>query len=87
VPLIVISPYAKKNYVSKTQYETASVLRFAEDLFGLSQLSAADARATSPAGDCFDFSQKPRAYVPIKAPYGPDFFLRQAADPRIPDDQ
>ena len=35
VPLIVISPYAKKNYVSHAQYETASVLRFAEDLFGL----------------------------------------------------
>ena len=35
VPLIVISPYAKKNYVLHVQYETASVLRFAEDLFGL----------------------------------------------------
>ena len=30
-------------------YETASVLRFAENLFGLNQLSAADPRATSPA--------------------------------------
>ena len=60
VPLIVISPYAKQNYVSHVPYETASVLRFAEDLFGLSQLSAADLRATSPAGDCFDFSQSPR---------------------------
>ena len=35
VPLIVISPYAKQDYVSHVQYETASVLRFAEDLFGL----------------------------------------------------
>ena len=35
VPLLVISPYAKQNYVSHVQYETASVLRFAEDLFGL----------------------------------------------------
>ena len=34
VPLLVISPYAKKHYVSHVQYETASVLRFAEDLFG-----------------------------------------------------
>ncbi|MGA8326269.1 MAG: alkaline phosphatase family protein, partial [Candidatus Cybelea sp.] len=32
VPLLVISPYAKKNHVSHVQYETASVLRFAEDL-------------------------------------------------------
>lgn len=87
VPLLVISPYAKKNYVSHVQYETASVLRYAEDLFGLKQLTDADARATSPARDCLDFSQKPRAYVPIKAPEGPDFFLRQPLDPRIPDEQ
>jgi phospholipase C len=86
VPLLVISPYAKKNYVSHVQYETASVLRFAEDLFSLDQLSAADARATSPAADCFDFTQKPRRFVPIKAPKGPDFFLRQTNNFRIPDD-
>jgi phospholipase C len=59
VPLIVVSPYAKKNYVSHVQYETASVPRYAEDLFGLGWLSAADARATSPAADCLDFKQKP----------------------------
>jgi phospholipase C len=87
VPLIVISAYAKQNYVSHAPYETASVLRFAEDLFGLAQLSQADTRATSPAADCFDFSQKPRTFVPIKAPKGPDFFLRQANDGQIPDEQ
>jgi phospholipase C len=87
VPLIVISPYAKKNYVSHVPYETASVLRFAEDLFGLAHLSKADARANSPAADCFDFSQKARAFVPIKAPVGPDFFLRQPNDGEIPDEQ
>lgn len=85
VPLVVISPYAKQNYVSHVHYETASVLRYAEDLFGLPQLSAADARAKSPAKDCFDFDQKPRTFVPIKAPEGKDFFLNQPADLRIPD--
>jgi phospholipase C len=87
VPLIVISAYAKQNYVSHVPYETASVLRFAEDLFGLAHLSPADTRAASPAADCFDFSQKPRTFVPIKAPKGPDFFLRQANDGQIPDEQ
>jgi phospholipase C len=76
VPLLVISPYAKENYVSHTQYETASVLRFAEDLFGLDHLAAADKRARSPAGDCFDFTQQPRAFVPIAAPHPPRFFKR-----------
>jgi hypothetical protein len=47
------------------QYETASVLRFAEDLYGLDTLAAAD-RATSPAADCFDFNQRPRKFVPIR---------------------
>jgi phospholipase C len=67
VPLLVISPYAKANYVSHVQYETASVLRFAEDNFGLRQLSAADRRATSAAADCFDFARRPRKFVPIKS--------------------
>ncbi len=75
VPLLVISPYAKKDYVSHVQYETASVPRFAEDLFGLARLAAADTRATSPAKDCFDFSQAPRPFVKIKAPYPAQFFI------------
>ena len=85
VPLIVISPYAKKNYVSHAIYETASVLRFTEDLFGLRRLAAADARANSPAADCFDFSQKPRPFVKIEAPYPPKFFMQQFGAPEAPD--
>jgi phospholipase C len=87
VPLLVISPYARKQYVSHVQYETASVLRFAEDLYGLNQLSKADERATSPAADCFDFSQKPRRFVEIKAPYPAKFFLhhRFSSDYFAPD--
>jgi phospholipase C len=88
VPLLVISPYAKSDYVSHAQYETTSVLRFAEDLWGLPQLAAADARATSPAADCFDFNQKPRAFVPIHAPKSIEWFLKhQNGDRRIPDEQ
>ena len=88
VPLMVISPYAKKNYVSHVQYETASVLRFAEDLFGLPSLADADARATSPAGDCLDLAQKPRKFVPIKAPRTGEYFInREPGDNRIPDEQ
>jgi phospholipase C len=75
VPLIVMSPYAKHDYVSHVKYETASVLRFAEDLYGLGQLAPADKRANSPAADCFDFTQKPRAFVKIAAPTPPKFFM------------
>ncbi len=85
VPLLVISPYAKHDYVSHVQYETDSVMRYAEDLFGLAQLAGADRRATSPAADCLDFSQKPRAFVKIASPEGRNFFLHQGNDDRIPD--
>ncbi len=80
VPLLVISPYAKHGHVSHVQYETASVLRFAEDVFGLDQLAAADRRAASPAKDCFDFTQKPRPFVKIAAPLPPKFFMQQLPD-------
>jgi len=80
VPLVIMSPYAKHNHVSHIQYETASVLRFAEDLYGLGQLAPADKRATSPASDCFDFTQSPAKFVRIEAPYKPNFFMHQFPD-------
>ena len=67
IPLIVISPYAKKAGVTHTQYETASVLRFIEDNFGLARLNKADARANDPANDAtvFNFQQRPRKFKQI----------------------
>ena len=35
VPMLIISPYAKKGYISNVQYEHGSILRFVEDQFGL----------------------------------------------------
>lgn len=35
VPLLIISPYARVGYISHTQYEFSSVLKFIEELFGL----------------------------------------------------
>jgi phospholipase C len=80
VPLIMLSPYARRGFISHEQYETASVLRFAEDLWGLPQMAPADKRATSPAKKCFDFSQKPLSFIPISAPLKPRFFMRQFSD-------
>jgi phospholipase C len=67
IPLIVISPYAKSGYVTHVQYETASVLKFAEDDFGVPALAAADARANDPATDVFDFTQRPIRFKPFDA--------------------
>lgn len=87
VPLIVISPYAKQGYVSHVQYEHGSLLKFVEDQFGLARLSASDARANSPASDCFDFSQPPRAFTPIQTILNRSYFEREPPDLRPPDTQ
>lgn len=85
VPLLVISPYAKSNFVSHVRYEHGSILRFAEDAFGLGRMAASDSRANSPADDCFDFSKPPRKFVPIRAPRDRTFFLNRRDDLRAPD--
>ena len=54
VPMLVISPYAKHSYVSHTQYEQASVLKFLEDNWKLGSLGSSEKRATSIA-DMFEF--------------------------------
>jgi phospholipase C len=59
VPLIVISPYAKKGYIDHTQYEFSSMLRFAEDILGLASLTKRDKGANNMF-NAFDFTQKPR---------------------------
>lgn len=58
VPLIVISPYAKRHYVSHTQYDFGSVLKFIEETYDLPSLGTDDATAHSLA-DSFVFSQTP----------------------------
>ncbi len=58
VPLIIISPYALPGYISNTQYEFSSVLKFIEELFDLPPLTSRDADANDTT-DSFDFSQTP----------------------------
>ena len=87
LPLLIISPYARKGYVSHVHYEHGSILKFVEDLWNLPRLAASDARANSPASDCFDFSQPPRRFVPIPAPHGEGYFRDEPPDPRAPDEE
>ena len=57
VPMIVVSPYAKAGYVSHTQYEFGSIIRFVEDTWNLGRLGTTDTRAAS-MDDVFDFLAK-----------------------------
>jgi phospholipase C len=56
VPLIVISPYAKPAFISHTQYELASVLKFIEERFKLPSLGGRDDTAND-LQDSFNFNQ------------------------------
>ncbi|MBV8066646.1 MAG: hypothetical protein JO113_01615 [Candidatus Eremiobacteraeota bacterium] len=76
VPMLIVSAYAKQGYVSENHYEHGSILKFIEQNFGLSPLSASDARATSPT-DAFDFSAPPRQFTPIQGSYNLNHFLHQ----------
>ncbi len=76
VPMIVVSPYAKAAYVSHTQYEFGSILKFVEDTFSLGSLGTSDSRATS-IGDVFNFKGPVRRFKPIEAEYSKSYFLRE----------
>jgi phospholipase C len=55
VPLIVVSPYAKRGYVSHVVTDHTSILRFIAAMYGLPALTHRDANAVPPL-DMFDFS-------------------------------
>jgi phospholipase C len=89
VPFIIISPYARENYVSHTQYEFGSVIKFAEQIFGLGPVGPpafgyTDTRANS-LEDSFDFTQKPRPFVRIPAPKESHFFMTRKGSNEPPD--
>jgi phospholipase C len=71
VPTILISPYAKKHYVSHTVYDHTSILHFIETRFGLPTLTNRDAHADPMLG-MFDFSAIQRAHpILANAPVDP----------------
>ena len=80
--MIVISAYAREKhpgrpgYVSHTQYEFGSILKFIEKNWSLGSLGTTDARANSII-DCFDFSQAPRPFHVVRAKYPESYFLHR----------
>ncbi len=91
VACIIISPYARKGYVSHTQYEFGSILKFIENVFLLPTLVTSsygfgytDLRANSLL-DSFDFTQMPRTFVPIPAKYPISHFTNEKPSGVPPD--
>jgi phospholipase C len=63
VPLIVVSPFAKKGYVGHATYDHTSILRFIEAKFKVPALTARDANADALM-DLFDFKNPPSVTPP-----------------------
>ena len=63
VPVVVVSPYARKHFVSHTVHDHTSVLRFVETRFDLPALTRRDANA-DPMLEFFDFSKTTFATPP-----------------------
>jgi phospholipase C len=82
VPMLIVSPYARETsstqtgYISHTQYEFGSILKFIENIYGLGSLNTTDKRSTSIV-DSFDFTQSPRSFKAIPSKYSREFFLHQ----------
>jgi phospholipase C len=58
IPLVVISPFAKKNYVSHTVADSTAILKFIETRFNLPPLTKRDA-AQMDMTEFFDFNNPP----------------------------
>jgi phospholipase C len=54
VPLLVISPFAKKNYISHMQMDDVSILKFVQATFGLTPLNSRN-QLGNDLGDMFSF--------------------------------
>ena len=76
VPLIVVSPFARKGYISSQAHEFSGFLRYTEEVFDLPSLGSRDATADDFA-DCFDYSQPLAPYTQIPVTYSPDHFLQE----------
>jgi phospholipase C len=74
VPALIVSPYAKAGYISKTNYEFGSVLKYIEDNWSLGYLGTSDSRATSII-DSFNYSQPPITFKTIPSSHSKEYFI------------
>jgi len=67
VPAVIVSPYARENFVSDTVYDHTSVLKLIEEKWNLPPLTRRDAAATAPL-DALDFDNPPKFLTPPRLP-------------------
>jgi phospholipase C len=84
VPLVVVSPSAKRGYISHVTHDFGSILHFIEQNYGLGSLGYADAYADD-LSDCFIFGERAEEFQEIEAPLGKDYFINDRRAPTPPD--
>jgi phospholipase C len=67
VPLIAVSPFSRRHYVSRAVQDHTSILKFIETVWNLGALTFRDANARDMT-DYFNFDQSPFAHPPTLAP-------------------
>jgi phospholipase C len=68
VPMMLISPFAKKNYVSHAVADHTAILKFIETRFGLTNLTERDKAQIDMSTEFFDFVNAPWATPPPSTP-------------------
>ncbi|HKS83473.1 MAG TPA: alkaline phosphatase family protein [Candidatus Acidoferrales bacterium] len=85
VPLIVVGPYAKTQYISHVNHDFGSILKYIETNFNLPSLGYADAPADD-LSDCFQLTSPPTTFKLIPAIHQAAYFINDKRPPTDPDD-
>jgi phospholipase C len=70
VPCVVISPYARRNFIAHGQYDHTSILKMIEWRFGLTPLTVRDSTANNLA-EALDFAAPSLSAPVFNVPAGP----------------
>jgi phospholipase C len=73
VPAVMVSPFAKPDFVTETVYDHTSILRLIEEKWNLPAMTRRDAGAASPT-DALDLDSPPAFLAPpvLATPAQPD---------------
>ena len=82
VPFLIISPWAKRGYITHTTLEFSSVLKFIEERFDLEPLTERDQDANDLI-DSFDFDRRPREALVLQTRQCPGATADIKLDPRF----
>jgi phospholipase C len=66
MPFVLVSPYARRGYISHNVHYMGSILHYIEENFGLGSLGTADAHSDDLM-DMFNYGQSPLSYITVKS--------------------